>query len=235
MIAKNMANDLFSLSEFLTYLTSLPNPDSDRLPALNELSRKLGISVASLREQLEVARTLGVVEVRPRTGIRRLPYQFAPAVRQSLAYALAVDPSSFDEFSDLRSHIEASYWKQAVSLLTPDDHAYLKTLIAQAWAKLKGKPVQIPHAEHRELHLCIYRRLCNPFVTGILETYWDAYQAVGLDVYTDYQYLNQVWQYHSEMVEAITQGNLEVGYQLLLSHINMLYKRSQPVNKLIFE
>jgi DNA-binding FadR family transcriptional regulator len=37
------------------------------------MSKELGVSVALLREQLEVAKAIGLVEVRPRTGIRRLP------------------------------------------------------------------------------------------------------------------------------------------------------------------
>ena len=52
-------------------------------------------------------------------------------------------------------------------------------LIERALEKLRGTPVQVPHEEHRKLHLMIYSRLDNPFVTGILEAYWDAYEAVG--------------------------------------------------------
>ena len=96
------------ISEFLHYLASHPEADSG-LTSLNELSRNLGISLAALREQLEVARALGLVEVRPRTGTRRLPFSFTPAVRQSLRYALALDDSNFHKFAELRNHIETAY------------------------------------------------------------------------------------------------------------------------------
>ena len=59
-----------NLSEFLQYLASHEQGEQS-LPALTTLGQELGISVASLREQLEVARALGFVEVRPRIGIRR--------------------------------------------------------------------------------------------------------------------------------------------------------------------
>ena len=71
-----MANQIFE-SEFFAYLAASETDEeseSDRLPSLNALSAELGVSVARLREQLEVAKALGLVEVRPRTGIRRLPY-----------------------------------------------------------------------------------------------------------------------------------------------------------------
>src|SRR5512138_1968637 len=100
------------LSEFLRYLARHPEAE-DGLPSLAELSRELGISVAGLREQLEVARALGLVEVRPRTGTRRLAYSFAPAVRKSLAYALTLNQSLFQKVSELRNHIETAYWDEA--------------------------------------------------------------------------------------------------------------------------
>jgi DNA-binding FadR family transcriptional regulator len=223
------------LPELLNFLVSQKMSDNGRIPSLTNLSGKLDISVARLREQLEAARVLGVVEVRPKTGIRRLPYTFQPAVRQSLAYAIAVDPDFFQPYSDLRSHIEAAYWHQAVRLLTPEDLDYLWHLVDQAQAKLQGHPVQIPHSEHRELHLLIYRRLNNPFVIGLLEVYWEAYESIGLDVYTDLDYLDQVWQHHRRMVEAIRSQDFDGGYDILIRHMNLLYQRTKPVQVHKFE
>lgn len=210
-----------TLSEFLQYLASHEQSEQS-LPALTALSLELGVSVASLREQLEVARALGLVEVRPRTGIRRQPYSFAPAVRQSLQYALALDKSSFIAFADLRRHIETAYWHEAVQLLTPEDHNALKVLVARAWEKLRGAPIEIPHPEHRELHIAIYSQLNNPFVTGLLLAYWDAYETVGLNFFTDYKYLTEVWTYHQKMVDAICNGDFEAGYTALTEHSDLI-------------
>jgi DNA-binding FadR family transcriptional regulator len=223
------------LSELLQYLATIGKTDAGKLPSLVELSQQLEISIPSLREQLEVARALGLVEVRPRTGIKVLPYSFRPAVRQSLAYALAVDPAYFQKYSDLRNHIEAAYWYQAVGSLVPEDHQQLQLLIAKAWQKLRGYPIQIPHNEHRELHLLIYKRLDNPFVTGLLETYWELYEATGLDVYADYQYLEHVWQYHQAMVSAICSGDFEGGYQAMIEHMDLLAQRAAPLPNRHFE
>ena len=62
--------------DFIKYLAN--GNGGDRLPSLQELSAEHGVSISVLREQLQVARALGFVEVRPRTGIKRLPYTFAP-------------------------------------------------------------------------------------------------------------------------------------------------------------
>lgn len=213
------------LSEFLRYLASHPEAEQG-LPSLNELSRELGISVAGLREQLEVARALGLVEVRPRTGTRRRPFSFAPAVNQTLGYAVALDRSHFEQFAQLRNHIETAYWDEAVRKLTDEDKQQLETLIQRAQEKLRGNPVQVPHEEHRKLHLLIYRRLGNPFVTGILEAYWDSYEAVGLNMYAgSIDYLNEVWQYHARMVECICSGDYAAGREALIKHVDLLAQR----------
>ena len=209
-----------TLSEFLRYLAA--HEQDETLPALTSLSEELGVSVASLREQLEVARALGLVEVKPRTGIRRLPYRFLPAIRASLGYAMALDETNFSLYADLRKHVEKAYWHEAVAQLTPDDQEKLHGLVKKAWGKLDGPPIQIPHEEHKQLHLTIYSRLDNPFVNGILEAYWEAYETIGLNVFTDLNYLRGVWEYHQRMVDCISVGEFDAGYQALVEHASLL-------------
>ena len=222
-----MLRERFSpeLSEFLRYLATHEEVENG-LPSLKNLSVELGVSLASLREQLEVARALGLVEIKPRLGMRRRDYSFTPAVRQSLGYALTLNNEHFRKYAELRNHIESAFWHKAVQKLTEEDKQELQSLVASAWEKLRGTPIRVPHEEHRNLHLKIYSRLENPFVTGILEAYWEAYESVGLNVFAGgYEYLEEVWQYHQEMVEAICNGNFEAGYQALVRHTDLLYHR----------
>ena len=215
-----------ALSPFLLYLAHCAPVDGlPQLPSLSDLSAELGVSISVLREQLEVAKALELVEVKPRTGIRRLPFNFSPAVSRSLAYSLELSPDHFRAFADLRNRLEASYWEEAVRLLTPQDHSELCGHVNHAWEKLRGTPVQIPHEEHRQFHLGIYRRLENPYVLGILEAYWIAYEAIGLSLYTDYDYLRQVWDYHQQMLDAICSGDIQAGYKALVTHRDLLFHR----------
>ncbi len=213
------------LSEFLKYLATHEQADTEGIPALDKLSEDLEINRAALREQLSVARALGLVAVKPRTGTRRLPYTFTPALQQSLGYALLRDQKYFELYSDLRNHIESAYFHEAVAKLPPEDVQKLRDLIERAWEKLRGNPVQIPHEEHRDLHLLMYRRLDNVFVSGLLEAYWEAYEAVGLNVFTDYSYLTKVWEYHSNVVEAIAAGDYSKGYAVLMEHTELISAR----------
>jgi DNA-binding FadR family transcriptional regulator len=211
-------------SDFLRYLLSERSQPGGRIPSLDDISAEIGISVGKLREQLEVARVLGLVEVGPRRGIRRKDFDFVPAVRLSLMIALSLDPSFFSAYSALRIHLETAFWEEAVRLLTDEDKMYLRELVEKALAKLSEDRVQIPHAEHRELHLAIFRRLDNPFVRGLLEVYWDGYEAVALNTYADYAYLTEVWAYHQRFVEAICAGDYEAGKQLLIEHMHLIDK-----------
>lgn len=232
MKPNNLSNEL---SRFLAYLANEAAHGADCLPSLNELSKELEMSVSTLREELQVARAMGLVEVKPRTGIKCLPYHFTPAVLKTLAYAVSVEKENFRQFSDLRNHIEASYWYQAVSVLLSEDIQILNETIKVANQKLNSDPIQIPHEEHRQLHLTIFSRLGNPFVQGILESYWDIYEAVGLSVYEDRKYLERVWSYHQQMVDSITADDFLSGYQALIAHMDLLFQREQKNSKLRFE
>ncbi|MBI5929361.1 MAG: FadR family transcriptional regulator [Chloroflexi bacterium] len=211
-------------SELLDYLAEAScQPEADtRIPALGQLSSELHVSVSKLREQLEVARVLGLVTVRPRTGIHRQEFNFMSAVRLSLFFALAGDITLFDDYSDLRKHVEMSFWHEAVARLTDDDKTRLRQLVARAWEKLRGSPVRIPHAEHREFHLTIFSKLDNVFVRGLLEAYWEAYEAVELNKYADLAYLSEVWSYHERITEDIIRGDVDSSLRAFEEHTKLL-------------
>ncbi len=211
-------------SDLLNYLAQQDLQPGERLPTIQELQspEHLGVSISKVREQLEVARALGLVEVRSKTGMRMKPYSFTPAVRLSLFYALALDPHSFDLFTGLRNHVETAYWHEACILLTPEDKATMRACVDAARAKLNGKLIGIPNEEHRTFHLTVFRHLDNPFVHGLLEAYWDAYAAVEPNRYADYAYHQSVWNYHEQILEAICAGDFDRAQALFIEHTRLL-------------
>ena len=224
-----------TLSEFMQYIASLPDDGDGRVPPLSELSRMLGISVATLREQLEVARMMGVVEVKPKAGIHKLPYSFKPAVITSLTYALASESTPFEQYANLRKHTEAAYFLEAVQALTLEDKRDLETVVLRAEEKLKRRPVMVPTGEHRDFHLLIYRRLNNPFVTGLLEAYWDLYKAAGFEIYPDMEYVNRIWVYHRKTIELIKEHHYDLALQSLMEHMELIALREKRIPRQAFE
>jgi len=209
-------------SDFLRYLVTQQIPAGQRLPTLQAIGQELGISVGKLREQLEVARSLGLVSVRPRLGIQREPFDFSQAILTSLLFGLGTGEVNFAQFSQLRQSLESSFWHEAVTQLTLDDKTALKNIIVAAWSKLRGDPIHVPNGEHRNLHLTIFRRLDNPFVKGVLEAYWEAYEASELTRYSPYEYWLDVWDYHEQIVTALCENDFARGQHLLVEHFSLL-------------
>lgn len=209
-------------SQFLNYLIEARIAPGERVPTLQEISNDLGISVGKLREQLEVARSLGLVSVRPRVGIQREPLDFSKAILPSVLFSLGTGEASFIQFSRLRQAIETELWSEAVVLLTEEDKVRLGKIVDQAWQKLRGEPIHVPNGEHRQFHLAIFSRLDNPFVQGLLASYWDAYEASELTRFADYQYWLDVWSYHEKIAEALCANEFDQGRHLLVEHFDLL-------------
>lgn len=214
------------LSSLLRYLATVTCPPDGRLPSLSEMSKQLGVGISSLREQAEAAKALGLLDAKPKIGMRRLEFSPKPAILTSLSYAVRSDPKYFRHVADLRAHLEDIYWYEAAQALTAEDVAHLLLFVDQAERKLASQPIQIPYREHRELHLLVFRHIENPIVTAMLETYWDLYAEIGLDIYADIHYLEKVWDYHRRVVECIRVKDYDQGHDLLLEHMALIDQRA---------
>jgi GntR family transcriptional regulator, transcriptional repressor for pyruvate dehydrogenase complex len=210
----------------LDYLIDKAKNPQQKIPSIQKISTELGLSTACLREQIELAKNLGLISAQPRKGIEILSYQFKPAVEKSLYYATQLDHSYYYQFSELRNHLENAYFIESAGSLNDESINELKSLINQAQTKLKGKPIQIPHHEHRKFHLSIYARRNNVFLTGLLEAFWDMYEMAGLNLYNDLEYLKNVWDYHGKIVENIKLRNFDQAYTLLISHMGLIDERT---------
>lgn len=230
-----MAETPTILSEFLSYLASLPSDTDQRIPSLVQLSRQLGISVATLREQLEEARSLGLVDVKPKAGIRKMRYQFSAAIKPGLVYAVKEGSLSYRQFADLRRHLECAYFIEAAQRLTSRDTDQLSSIIDKAREVIRRNPGKVPAQEHREFHLHIYKNLENQYLTGVLEAFWEVYHLSGLETYPDVTYIDRVWQYHGRIVEQISNKNFPLGLALLIEHMDLVNQREKAVPRLSFE
>lgn len=223
------------LSEFLTYLALIPTDADQRIPPLNELSKQLGISVATLREQLEEARSLGIVDVKPKAGIKKLPYDFSAAIKPGLFYAVESDCFSYQQFADLRKHLEAAYFVEAAQSLPIPEIERLDELVKLAQAKIKDPPGKVPAEEHREFHMLIYKNLNNQYLNGVLDTFWQIYHLSGLEVYPDQKYIDRVWQYHARIVEQVKAKNYSQALVLLVEHMDLVNQREKIIPWSSFE
>lgn len=216
------------LSEFLLYLAEKASNGEEQLPSLNNLSKELNISVATLREQLEVARVFGLVEVKPKTGIRWLPYKFSPSILGSISYAIKVTPCFFEQFRDLRNHLESAYFYEAVTRLTKEDIEIMVDQVKFARIKIQQIPPQLPHVEHVKLHKILFSHINNVFLQGILEGYWEIYEDRGLSIINDLDYLDRVWRYHGRIVDALRIGDFSMALNVFMEHKDLIKWNPKP-------
>lgn len=211
---------------FLRYLVENGYQPGDDLPTIHDISSDLDVSVAKVRELIEIARALGLVDIKPGRGSRVEKYQFGPAATLSSLYAIGLDSRHFQHLRLVRNAVEIQFWEQAVSHLTQNDFTNLRSLIRKADQQLSRELAQVPVREHYDFHMTIFSRLENVFVQGILEAFWEAYEAFGLHLYRDISYHLTVWRYHSRIVDALEAGDIELGRRLLIDHMNLLDDRS---------
>ena len=209
-------------SGILQYIVERKLQPGERLPTISDLSVELGVSVSKVREELAVARAMGHIHIKPRLGMQVQHYAFGPAATLSVLYALGLDRAHFHDFSRVRKSVELSFWHEAVALLCEEDVAYLRSLVDLARQRLTRVPIEVPFDEHRSLHLTFFKHLENSFVQGILEAYWEAYEAFGLALYADLSYHHEVWDYHERMVECVARRDFDGGLEALREHMTLL-------------
>jgi DNA-binding FadR family transcriptional regulator len=217
-------------SDILRFILEHGYGPGDQLPTIREVSEELGVSVAKTREALEVARGLGMLEIKPGRGTRVAEYDFAPAATLSALYAIGLEGQNFAHLREVRDALEIYFWKDAVSCLTDDDLDALRRLVRSAQRQLNREPAQVPSQAHRQLHLLLFSRLDNPFVTGILEAFWESYEAFGLHLYRDLDYHRTVWDYHARILDAVEAGDYDGSRELLIEHMNLLSERQRAAN-----
>ena len=224
-----MKQNIFSekQADFIDYLLKFSIEKKENLPSINQIGKDLGLSTPCIREQIELARNLGLIQIQPRRGMTIMPYKFTPAVNKSLYYAIKSNIDYFNQFSLLRNQLEKVFFSEAVKLLNKKVLDEIKAIVENAMKKLSGNPIQIPHQEHRSFHLKIYERLENVFVKGLLESYWDVYELIGLDHFTDISYLEKVWKYHALIAKSIINEEFLKAYKLVEDHMNLIFEREQ--------
>ncbi len=211
-------------SDILQYIVDKGFMPGDQLPTIQDISEELGVSVAKTRESLEVARALGIVEIKPGRGTRVAEYSFEPAVRLSVLYSIGMGTTRhfFKYVRQMRNAIEVSFWAEATRKLEKKDIDDLQQVVDDAFAKLEKSPIQVPALEHRAFHLGMFSRLGNPFTEGFLKAYWEAHDAFGLNMYAEIDYHKRVWDYHDRILDTIRQGDTETGRKLLIEHFNLV-------------
>ena len=183
--------DINLRSDFLNFIIRGGYRPGDRLPSIQELTddAHLDMSANKVREQLEVARMMGWVEVRSKRGTRIKEYAFTPAVRLSALYAMACG-ERFESFASLAQPCRSGLLERSLRACsrmptwTDMQACHRQRRSKAALAVRSTSPIPNIASFHHERYS---RHLDNTFVLGILEAYWDLYEEVAVNRYDGLQ------------------------------------------------
>jgi len=210
-------------TSLLTYLAEASKNEQD-IPSIAELSQILGVSIASVREQLEVARQLGFVDVKPRKGIQRRPFSLVPLISLGMNYGIYSEAHLLSDYIELRKHLELSYWNDAFDVLKDDQMDYMQFLIDIALRKLQRKPAIIPTEEQSEFHLTLFRPLGNKVLISILEAAWALEENNGGKILADLDDMLSSWRTRQIIVDALREKDKTKGKNALESLLALANK-----------
>jgi DNA-binding FadR family transcriptional regulator len=144
----------------------------DRLPSETLLADLLGVSRPSLREASRSLQALGIVDVRPGSGLYVSDFSFHPLIDQ-LPYGLADSAAAFQEILTVREGMESGLMP-ALARLPASTELVECAAIAERMAVYEQRGEAID-AVDRDFHLRLYRPLGNTLVDRLIELFWDVF------------------------------------------------------------
>ena len=147
-------------------------PAGGRLPTEHTLARRFRVSRSMVREAIQALKALGIVESRPKTGLRVLPFdptthfdQLSPRIRTDEERA---------ELYELRCLLEPAILRLAAERVTPEEIDRLERLLAPPLPKGRGA-IRDGLARDVAFHEELWRIAGNRFVLsfrGLLLRYF---------------------------------------------------------------
>jgi DNA-binding FadR family transcriptional regulator len=184
----------------------------ERLPTEHELARRFRVSRPILREALQTLRTLGVVETRPKVGMRVLPFdpeslfsQVAPRIRT------AKERSALFELRCLLEPAVLPLVKQRAS------RADLDRLEATLRPPLKNAAEGL--ARDLAFHEELWRLTGNPFIYSLRGLLLRFFADVGRRRVSDAA-VRKTNAEHLAIVRALKNGDVELAQHLMIRNLS---------------
>jgi GntR family transcriptional repressor for pyruvate dehydrogenase complex len=111
-------------------------PPGGRLPTEHTLARRFRVSRPIVREAIQTLKALGVVETRPKTGLRVLAFDAAAHFDQIIPRIRTDEERA--EIYELRCLLEPAILRLAAQRATPDDLDHLEELLTPPLARGPG-------------------------------------------------------------------------------------------------
>ena len=182
-----------------------------RLPSEHALARSFGVSRPLLREAIQNLKAHGVVESRPRTGLRVLP--FSPESHLDAMIPRIRTEAERAELFELRLILEPGILRLAARRATPADFAALEELLSIPFPRGR-RAVREGLARDVVFHETLWKIAGNRFVwglRGLLVRYFASLETGPIPEAT----LRKANAQHLAIVRALRSGDVERAVRML--------------------
>lgn len=144
----------------------------DALPPEAALAKQLGISRPSLREGVKALESLGIVEARHGEGVFVSAFSFDTII-ENLPYSIVADGKKLVDLLQVRAALEVGIVDQVADKIGDEDRRLLREIAAQMAEK--ARLGQTFEQEDSEFHKTLYRCLNNPFLSRLVDLFWQVF------------------------------------------------------------
>jgi DNA-binding FadR family transcriptional regulator len=198
-----------------------------RLPTEHDLARRFGVSRPLVREAIQALKALGVVESRPRTGLRVLP--FDPSSHFDQVIPRIRTDSERAELYEFRCLLEPAVLRLAARRASRASLEELEGLVSPPLPR-GGRAVSAALARDVAFHEGLWRLAGNRFVwslRGLLLRYFgDLERGAGRSI--DEQLARKANAEHLAIVRALQRGDVDRAERLLRRNLGTFRVRPRP-------
>ena len=179
-------------------------PPGGRLPTEHELARRFHASRPIVREAITTLRALGVVETRPRVGLRVLAFDPAGLFDRLAPWMGA--PEVATDLRELRGLLEPSMLALVLQRATAEHFRRLEAMLDAGPAGVEGD---------RVFHEALWQLAGNRFVCGMRGLLLRGAGVAGEPVPQARRMLHE----HRAILRALQAGDLAAATRLMLAHL----------------
>lgn len=207
----------------------------DRLPPERELAEILGVSRTTIREALRSLSAIGMISIRQGEGSFVEHFKLEGILEPlSVLFHLEGDESGIRSFSEVREILEVEMAALAAKRADAEDIRAIEDCVAAMVEEVRNGGVgDIADAN---FHLALAKASKNPLILRLMETITDlmkhTYQASRKQLFLDQETLEEIYNSHSEVAEAIRMKKPQVARQRMKDHLKRVENKMEVLNQL---
>jgi GntR family transcriptional repressor for pyruvate dehydrogenase complex len=196
----------------------------DKIPSERELSSEIGISRQSIREALNRAEVMGLIEVRQGEGSFILS-SLEGLLKPPLTVIIEKEVERIFDFLEIRKLVEGWCAEKAALEATSEELEDMKEILDKM--KIVASKDKQWEELDLELHLSIAKATHNIIAIHIMDAL-----KVNFSLFFKFtksmpssERLDVLWQHHHEIIDAIVRKNSRLAKQKVVTHLNFIEEK----------